>query len=262
MLPTIEQIQRAAYDLWECRGRTHGHDRADWYFAEKDLVLRLNYRTLVEYPLLSTPPLVLGDRETRKCRFCERTADRTHFEPLAPVVPSVLGASSLWSAEICSDCQVHCRNPLNAQLARFWRSIRDHANGQDEAWGPDSGRALPLSVAKALFAMALLIMPQAEIEYFLDGLEWVCNPDTDADAGLFAGITCRARALLAAGERHRASLDIRNDDQAPMPYMLFYLAWDGMLVQLHVPWCTRDQDLDGRSPPLPDNHRRASPVPA
>ena len=35
-----EEITRLAYELFERRGRTHGHDRQDWFEAERILQQR------------------------------------------------------------------------------------------------------------------------------------------------------------------------------------------------------------------------------
>ena len=72
MLPTSDQIQRAAYHIWLGRDQVHGRDRQDWLEAERELTFRLNYRTIVEFVLDPSTPKVLGDRLTRHCRLCER----------------------------------------------------------------------------------------------------------------------------------------------------------------------------------------------
>jgi hypothetical protein len=35
--PTQEEIARVAYDIFVCRGSTHGHDVEDWLEAEREL---------------------------------------------------------------------------------------------------------------------------------------------------------------------------------------------------------------------------------
>jgi hypothetical protein len=252
MLPTIDQIQRAAYDLWERRGRTHGHDRDDWHSAERELIFRLNYRTVVRYPLRPQTPLIVGDRQTRKCRFCERTSDLACFGPPVPVVPSVLGSSSLLTAELCDECQAHARDPLNDRLAAYWRAMQNKFGTRHDQGAPREDRVLALGAFKSLAAMALLIMPETELDFFLDALEWVSNPSVDIDAPLFPGPQCRADATGPAAERYWACLARRSDDQAPLPYMLFFLAWDGVVGSLAVPLCTRDHDLEGRHVQVPE----------
>ena len=61
MLPTRDQIERAAYDRWIRRAPAHGHDRDDWIGSENELTYLLNYQTVVEYPLDSSTSLILGN---------------------------------------------------------------------------------------------------------------------------------------------------------------------------------------------------------
>ena len=39
-LPTHAQLRVEAYQKWESDGRTHGHDKADWFWAKKTLAAR------------------------------------------------------------------------------------------------------------------------------------------------------------------------------------------------------------------------------
>src|SRR5262245_3318267 len=87
MLPTCDQVERAAYERWLRRGRTHGQDRADWYAAENELTFLLNYRIIAEYPLDSHERLILGHAPMRRCRLCERTPGQAAFDAPRPVVP-------------------------------------------------------------------------------------------------------------------------------------------------------------------------------
>ncbi len=36
--PSVEQIQRRAYELFVARGADHGYDWADWFRAEQELI--------------------------------------------------------------------------------------------------------------------------------------------------------------------------------------------------------------------------------
>jgi hypothetical protein len=109
-----------------------------------------------------------------------------------------------------------------------------------------------MAVFKSLIASALLIMPAAELRYFPDTLEWVSNPDTDTDADLFADIACRVYAPAALESRSWTSLARRVDDEANVPYLLYFLGRDRLLLQVHVPLCLRDEDLDGRPRTVPE----------
>jgi len=37
-IPTEEQVRQRAYELFEARGREHGHDREDWLQAEAEIL--------------------------------------------------------------------------------------------------------------------------------------------------------------------------------------------------------------------------------
>ena len=53
------------------------------------------------------------------------------------------------------------------------------------------------------------------------------------------------------GQPPWTSLVRRIDDEAPLPYMCFFLRGAAIVVQISVPLCVRDQDLDGRGAHLP-----------
>ncbi len=130
MLPTSQQIEVAAYHLWERQGRLHGRDREDWEAAEKLLIYNLNYEPIEEYGLWEPVPRVLGTQPLRVCRICERNSKRANFGPATPVIP-ILPSSSLLSAQICQECQAECREPLMDDLARFWESLRSDKATRD-----------------------------------------------------------------------------------------------------------------------------------
>jgi hypothetical protein len=243
MRPTVDEIRRAAYDRWERRGWPHGGDRDDWYAAEKELAFHGHYRTIVEYGLDGPQRLVLGDAAVRRCRFCERTSTQVDFGAPRPVV---VGHASLLTAEVCQDCQSDWRDGLEEELRHFWAClIREGLSGPD---GLDlRGRPLfSIAAFKALVAGALAIMPGPELPLFPDALEWVNNPDHDSDDRLLDRAECLVYQAPFLGVGARASLARRADDESPVPYMLHFLEFDGIMVQLPLPMCLCDEDLDGR----------------
>jgi hypothetical protein len=44
----------------------------------------------------------------------------------------------------------------------------------------------------------------------------------------------------------------RSDEQAPFPYMLFFLASQRLVLQAHLPLSSHDQDLDGTEFRIPE----------
>ena len=108
-----------------------------------------------------------------------------------------------------------------------------------------------MAVFKSLVTSALLIMPESELAFFTDTLEWVNNPDHEYDAELFAGTYCHVYRTPWTTERSSISLARRIDDDAPFPYIVCFLSWRGLVVQISVPLSVRDHDLDGRGACLP-----------
>jgi hypothetical protein len=251
MFPNEEQIRLAAFDRWRRRGWLHGFDREDWFAAQDELTFSLNYQTIVEYPLDVPGTLILSERPARYCRFCERTAVHITFGNARPVVDGGR-ESSLYTEAICDECQSAFRNALADEFKRF----------QDALLGAGSERASSerihassqyTSVAfKSLVASALTIMPESELRYFVDALEWVSNPDSDCDAPLLRQeATCLVYSADFLRDQSWTSLARRVQNDAPFPYMIYFLAQGGVVLQVQVPLCIRDQDLDGRQAQVP-----------
>jgi Protein of unknown function (DUF2934) len=251
MLPTEDQIRQAAFNRWRRRGWVHGFDREDWFAAQDELTFGLNYQTIVEYPLDATGTLILSDRPARYCRFCERTAAQVVFGPARPVMDGAR-RTSLYTEAICEECQFTFRSAFAGDFRLFQSSL---PSGQSEGCsGARSGvgAVYSLAVFKSLVACALTIMPESELRYFVDTLEWVSNPDADDDALLLREeATCLVHSADFLRERSWTSLARRMENDAPLPYMIFFFAQGGVVLQVRVPLCIRDQDLDGKLVQIP-----------
>ena len=106
---------------------------------------------------------------------------------------------------------------------------------------------LHVTVFKALVGCALSIMPESELGYFVDAQEWVSNPVSKCDRKLLeADATLLVYGAPFLTERSWTSLARRIDRNAPLPYMVYFLAVRGVVLQVQLPLCIRDQDLDGR----------------
>jgi hypothetical protein len=247
MLPTRDQIEHEAYNRWIGRDRAHGHDRHDWLAAENELTFLLNYQTVVEYSLRPAPALILGTDKPRRCRFCERAVGQIPFSEPRPVV-QIACDTSLFSAEICDECQAEGRDSLAGHSHKLWDALSARA---------DSHQLLPrglnlIAAFKSLITSALLVMPLSDLEYFSDTLEWVSNPDFEYDGGLLTGSFCRVYFAPFASEAGWINLSRRVDDAAAMPYLLLFAGWRGIVLQVPIPLCMRDQDLDGKDVRIPE----------
>jgi hypothetical protein len=244
MLPNHDQIRRAAYDLWLRRGRVHGFDRDDWFAAENELTFSLNYRTIVEYPLNGPGMLVLGGRTSRVCRLCEQSSPPATFSVPRPVVPGI-GARSLMTLGVCDHCQTPGLDSLAEAAKHFWNGVLEGPATDGALVAERAARLFALPVFKSLVVGALLVMPEIELSYFLDTLEWASNPDQAADERLFLGETCRIYVTPFVVTPSAISLARRVAESRALPYMLCFVARGGIAVQFQVPLCTRDADLDG-----------------
>ena len=247
MRPTPDQIQYAAYDRWQRRGCTHGRDREDWQAAEKELLFLLNYQIIAEYPLKSSSPLVLGKADPRRCRFCERSIEQVAFGPPRAVWAGISGTLTLLSAEICDNCQEEWKIPLDNELRSFWESLYAKCDGTNSHVPSGARPIFTVPVFKALIASALLLLPEAELTSVVDAIEWVSNPDHDSDDRLFAEAICQVYSAPFLSNGSWTSLAQRTDDDAPLPNLVLFLAHDGIIIQVPVPLCLQDQDLDGRA---------------
>jgi hypothetical protein len=253
MRPTSDQVQVAAYHLWERRGGVHGRDRQDWLDAEKEVAFRLNYRTIADYALDASPRIVIGDGRPPQCRFCERAAARAEFHEPRPVIAGLPCSSALFSAEVCDECYTESLEPLALPLQSFWTGV--------QAMIADPGRpgrvGFSIAAFKALVSSAMLILPRGELANFSDTLEWVINPDHDYDGGLFSGTVCHAYDRVASSGRPWVSLARRTDDEAALPYAVFVIFDGRTAAQVALPLCACDQDLDGRLISMPGDPRVA-----
>jgi Protein of unknown function (DUF2934) len=251
MFPTEEQVRQAAFDRWRRRGWVHGFDREDWFAAQHELTFSQNYQSIVEYPLDVPGTLILSDRPARYCRFCERTAVHAAFGSARRVVDAGR-QTSLYTEAICDDCH----STFRAGLAQEFRQLQDSLPGALSE--NPSGLRMPgsphysINVFKSLIACALTIAPENELRYFVDTLEWVSNPGPDCDAPLLHDdATCLVYSAAFLRDQSWTSLARRVENDAPFPYMLYFLAHGGVVLQVQVPLCIRDQDLDGRPVQIP-----------
>ncbi len=240
MYPTWQEIERAAYERWERRGWVHGADRDDWAAAEMDLKFQKNYRPAAEYPLQASDRIVIGARPRPSCRFCERSGPKARFTEPRPIVPAVVGPTSLYSGEICDECHEQFESTIDRDFAAFWESLAASTNGPD--------RSAPTSVSigayKALVRMAISIMPARELGHFVDTVEWVGNPDHDFDSSLFSGTGCLVYSAYTPHTIPWMSLSRRTDPDAPLPYAVFILVSGVHVIEIAPPLCERDQEHD------------------
>jgi hypothetical protein len=246
MFPTHEQVELAAFNRWLRRGQRHGFHRDDWFAAESELSFGMNYETAAHYPLDAPGTFILSDRPVRYCRFCERTSVQVAFGPPRPVLAGGQ-ICSLCTEAVCDECQAGFRDAQGAQIERFRKSVGEDATRMTREDSSRGRGGYTLAVFKSLVGCALAIMPENELGYFVDTVEWVSNPDPEFDGRLLhQDATCLVYLAPFLGQRSWASIARRVENDAPLPYMISFLALAGVVIQVQLPMCIRDQDLDGR----------------
>jgi hypothetical protein len=251
MLPEIEQVRQAAYHRWVRRGRPHACDREDWFAAEDALTFALNYQTIAAYSLDDVPVKILGDQQRRYCRFCERTDGQVAFGP--PMELLAGGCSpTLCTAAVCNECRTAFRDVQAARLERFRAVLAEWATRSAAGDGARAPEGYSPDVFKSLVACALSIMPESEIGFCADALEWVSNPDAESDGALLErDANCLVYQAPFWGERSWTAIARRIDNDVPLPYLIYFLAVRGVILQISLPLCIRDHDLDGREVRVP-----------
>ena len=236
MHPTTGQIGVAAYHRWERRGHEHGYHRHDWLAAEQELLFALNYELIASYRLDGIAARFLGPEDGRRCRFCEATAPRATFGAPRLAVPASLGNGSVLSNEVCDDCHTLHLECVGSHLDRFVESVRR---------GDLSSTAFdPIAAFKGLARAALAIVPESELQYFEDAIEWVGNPDHDLDSRSIGGMDCYLHRLAEASPFSWVAAARRSEEDGPFPYMLAFFGTGDLVFQVALPLCVRDEDLE------------------
>jgi hypothetical protein len=250
MRPSHDHIERTAYHRWERRGGGHGLDREDWLAAENDLYFALSYRWVARYRLShesDSQPIWLGKdvalepRRLRTCRFCERAEPDAEFAaPLA--LPRLLGDNTLRAWDQCADCRALWDKTYAAPFDAFAGPLVGR-----EPRLPSVGATIPIAALEALWWIGLSLAPLEGLHEFGDAVEWVTNPDAARDCAILPrGLGCRVYLAPVAIPAPFASIARRCVKGADnfAPYMLFFLGFERVVMQTHLPLCPRDEELD------------------
>lgn len=236
MHPNHDQIALAAYHRWQRRGHAHGWHSYDWLAAEQELIFALNYELIANYRLDGIAPRDLGDEDDPRCRFCEATPPRASFESPRLALPASLGNESLRSFEVCDDCHAAHAESIGTDLDRFVAAMK-RGDLRDRSYDP-------VAAFKGLVRSALAVVPEEEMQFFEDAIEWVSNPDHDLDSRSIGGMDCYLHALPDAWSFSWVAIARRLDDAEPFPYLLAFFGTGNLVFQVPLPLCVRDEDLE------------------
>jgi hypothetical protein len=124
MLPTSDQIRTEAYFRWQRRGEGHGFDLADWFGANDDLTMMLNYDHCAIHHLNAPQKTYFGRKDNRICRYCGRKAGVVAFRKEAHAIPHFTGNKSLFSHDECDDCNEHFSKTIEDSFAKLILPLR------------------------------------------------------------------------------------------------------------------------------------------
>jgi hypothetical protein len=216
-----------------------------------DLTFDMNYVLIVEHLFAEPKKRIIGRDSAPRCRFCEQSAPRVSFSAVRPVISESIGNTSLFTREVCDECAQQFGATIDQDFARLWTSLESLRSDR-----PIRDYHVPSAISvgafKSLIRMAISLVPESELASFSDTIEWVGNPDHDFDIGLFEKMGCLLYQVHVPYATGWTSLARRHDDQAPFPYMLFFLGSERLIIQAHLPLCTHDEDLDGTEIRIPE----------
>ena len=229
----------------------HGADREDWVAAELDVFFALNYQTIAEYQLSEGEQKVIGNGRRPRCRFCEQSPPRATFSFVRRALPEEVGNGGL-STRDCDECAVQFSQTIDQDFLKFWQSLEGLRFGTASFRELRAPTGIAIPAYKSLIRMALSIMPEDELPcvHRHDRMDW--EPRPPVRQRLFGGVGCLVYQFHVPVQTPWTSLARRVDDDAPLPYMLFFLASGRVVLQLHLPLCSRDEDLDGTAVRMPE----------
>lgn len=91
-------------------------ERAAFYAA--------NYEVLGSWRLQSGPKVILGDRTTKRCRFCGKTTPEATFDKVAHAIPESLGNKQLVSVYECDECNEKFGIGIENDLGNWSKPLR------------------------------------------------------------------------------------------------------------------------------------------
>jgi hypothetical protein len=152
------------------------------------------------------------------------------------VLPPSLGNESLFTFEVCDDCEGQHDESVGNHLDRFIDSVR-RGETRDRSFEP-------VAAFKGLARAALAIVPERELQYFEDAIEWVANPDHDLDSRTIGGLDCYLHSLPEPSPFSWVAVARRIEPDEPYPYLLAFYGTADLVFQIALPLCVRDEDLE------------------
>lgn len=244
-----------------------------------------NYTMIADFNL--TEKEFLGSKENRKCRFCGRSEPDVKFRKIAHAIPESIENINLFSNYECDECNKKFGDTIESDFSNYlfpgriascilgkkgtitykfndnnridvqngnWNIITDGSvklveEIDDHTLQFNLRRQpyVPINVYKALVKMAITVMPESEIEYFDETIQWLQNekPTIEDCFG-----QCVISRFFPGVERFpfiKASLFKRKNDSEITPAYQFLLYFSNYYFQIVVPCFKKDVHLDGKT---------------
>jgi hypothetical protein len=227
---------------------------------------------------------VLG-KNTFQCRFCGNIKPNVTFKKKAHAIPEFIGNRALFSQWECDQCNSKFGRLLEANFANFMHlnhtlygisgkngnpvfktgdgtrietkdSLIDWQGVPDENIELDTANSsvqikqkmpsfIPVAVFKTLVKMALTIIPETELKYFSNTIEWLLEDEHRTSRFLINDLWMYYGTFESADRCDQLSVVLakkRQLDNQQLPYMLFNLNYGNFDFQLPIPLCTIDED--------------------
>src|SRR5665213_3197639 len=123
MLPTEQQIRRAAHARWVQGGCEDGFALDDWIAAEQDLVLVMNYEQIAHHFLDEEQKQYIGSKANRKCRYCGAVPPAP-FRTVSHALPEFIGNKSLIAHDECDGCNKFFSETVEDSLGKLLSPLR------------------------------------------------------------------------------------------------------------------------------------------
>jgi hypothetical protein len=242
-----------------------------------------NYFIIKEHHLVTGKKVYLGLRNNNKCRFCGNNSQETTFKKIAHALPEFIGNKSLLTNEECDPCNEKFSRTLEDHFAKYislyrvfsktpgkrgipsykdqklkiepktigWSIILANENvikvqeytkqiNFDSTIQP----YVPLAVFKCLTKMAISIMPQEELIYFKEAIQWIQMEDHSFDLWNYSKQCFFAytnhHGIMPYNKLHTFLIK-RKDTNCLVPYMIYVVAFANLFFQITVPCPAQDQ---------------------
>jgi len=110
---------------------------------------------------------------------------------------------------------------------------------------------VPVAVFKCLTKMGLAVMPPEELDSYRRAIEWILDPDHSRRINQPQNLGCYLWFAPSPIPVPSALLLRRTEPSAAVPYMLFLFANSHLMIEIYIPFCTKDQHLEGRLVSIP-----------